>query len=37
VEEAADNYARALELTNNESEKRFLEKQMRNVREASKI
>jgi RNA polymerase sigma-70 factor (ECF subfamily) len=35
VEEAAHNYARALELTNNESEKRFLEKQLRKLREAS--
>lgn len=32
VEEAADNYARALELTNNESEKRFLEKRLRELR-----
>lgn len=31
VEEAAHNYARALELTNNESEKRFLEKQLRRL------
>jgi len=29
--EAANNYARALELTNNESEKRFLEKQLRKL------
>jgi RNA polymerase sigma-70 factor (ECF subfamily) len=34
-EQAARSYARALELTNNESEKRFLEKQLRKVREAS--
>lgn len=30
--EAANNYTRALELTNNESEKRFLEKQLRKLR-----
>ena len=35
VEEAAHNYARALELTNNESEKRFLEKQLRKLRGAA--
>ena len=35
AEEAAHNYARALELTNNESEKRFLEKQLRKLREAA--
>jgi RNA polymerase sigma-70 factor (ECF subfamily) len=35
VEEAAHNYARALALTNNESEKRFLKKQLRKLREAS--
>jgi len=33
VEEAAHNYARALALTNNESEKRFLEKRLRELRE----
>ena len=31
VEEALENYARALELTTNESEKRFLEKQVRKL------
>ena len=31
VEEAVQNYARALELTTNESEKRFLEKQLRKL------
>jgi RNA polymerase sigma-70 factor (ECF subfamily) len=35
VEEAAHNYARALELTNNESEKRFLEKQLRKLWDAA--
>ena len=33
-EQATRSYARALELTNNESEKRFLEKQLRNLRKA---
>jgi len=31
MEEAVKNYARALELTTNESEKRFLEKQLRKL------
>lgn len=35
LEEAAENYARALELTNNETERRFLEKQLRKVRAAA--
>ncbi len=34
-EEAAHSYARALELTNNESEKRFIEKQLRKLGKAS--
>lgn len=35
AQEAANSYARALELTHNESEKRFLEKQLRKVRAAN--